>query len=325
MSWKGRRVLVTGAAGFIGRHLASRLLAEGAETRLLIRYSSLPTERLLPAGLHKHCDVRRGDIRDRDLLQQACRGMETVFHLAALVGIPYSYEAPLEVLAVNAGGTAAVLEAARCQGVARLVCTSTSEVYGTAQTVPIPEDHPLNAQSPYAASKTAADQLALAYHRSFELPVALLRPFNTYGPGQSARAVIPTILRQALDEGPIHLGNLQATRDFTYVEDTVEGFLRAATVEAAIGRVTQIGSGREITIGELARRICSLAGVEARILTQAGRLRPAASEVERLCCDNRPARERLGWTPSVSLAEGLRRVIAWVREHGHELGDGYAV
>lgn len=325
MDWTGTRVLVTGAAGFIGRRLAARLLEAGAETRLFLRYSSLPAERLLPAELRENCAVHRGDIRDREALLKASRGVDSVFHLAALVGIPYSYECPAEVLSVNAGGTATVLDAARQTGVGRVVVTSTSEVYGTAREVPMPEDHPLSAQSPYAASKIAADQLALSYHRSFGLPVAVLRPFNTYGPGQSARAVIPTIARQALAGGTVHLGNLDATRDFTFVDDTAEGFLLAGSVDDALGRVTQIGSGREISIGDLARKICALAGREAVVAQDPERLRPAGSEVERLCCDNRPARERLGWTPRVGLDEGLARVVDWVREHGRELGGGYEI
>lgn len=325
MDWNRTRVLVTGAAGFIGRHLARRLLANGADTRLFLRYSSLPAERLLPAELAGHCPVFRGDIRDGEALLKACENVDVVFHLAALVGIPHSYDCPAEVLAVNAGGTAAVLDAARRRGVARVVATSTSEVYGTARQVPMPEDHPLNAQSPYAASKIASDQMALAYHRSFGLPVAVLRPFNTYGPGQSARAVIPTIARQALAGGTIRLGNLEATRDFTFVEDTAEGFLLAGSAEAAVGRVTQIGSGREIAIGELAAKICALAGREATVEQDPARLRPAGSEVERLCCDSRPALERLGWRPTVELDEGLARVVDWVREHGQELGSGYEV
>ena len=325
MSLVSRKVLVTGASGFIGGRLAVRLLEAGADLRLFIRYSSLPPERLLPESLRRNTRIHRGDIRDRQALERACRDTEVVFHLAALVGIPYSYECPAEVLAVNAGGTAAVLDSARAAGVERLVHTSTSEVYGTARTVPIPEDHPLSAQSPYAASKTAADQLALAYHRSFGLPVAVLRPFNTYGPGQSARAVIPSIIGQALKGEEIRLGNTSSTRDFNYVDDMVEAFLRAAESPAALGTVTQAGSGVETGGGELVSLVGRILDRELRILRDERRLRPPESEVDRLCADPQPALRKLGWKPGIDLAEGLRLTVEWIRTHPEKLGGGYEI
>lgn len=325
MDWRDRLVLVTGAGGFIGRHLCRRLLAEGARLRILLRYVSEPASQLLPADLLEQAEVLRGDITDTALLRTALRDQPLVFHLAALVGIPYSYQCPAEVFRVNAGGALALLEAARQVGSGRLVFTSTSEVYGSAQTVPMPETHPLNAQSPYAASKIASDQLALAYHRSFGLPVAVLRPFNTYGPGQSGRAVIPSILGQALAGGELCLGETETTRDFNYVDDTVEAFLAAAGAPAALGRVTPYGSGREVSIGEVVRLAGELVGRPLRVRRDEARLRPEASEVQRLCCDPGPALRVLGVESRVPLEEGLRRTLAWLASQAQGPGKRYEI
>lgn len=313
--YAGRTVLVTGAGGFIGGHLWQRLLDEGAQVRALLRYTSVPPEAHLPLARLRASEIFRGDVCDEELLARAMRGVDVVFHLAALVGIPYSYQCPAETFRVNAGGALAVLEAARRTGPGRVVMTSTSEVYGSAQVVPMPEDHPLQAQSPYAAAKIAADQVALAWHRSFQLPVAVLRPFNTYGPGQSARAVIPTILGQALSGGPLRLGDTNTTRDFNFVDDTVTAFLAAGLRQEALGRVTAYGSGVETPVAEVVRLAAHLVGVPLKVEEDATRLRPAASEVTRLCCDPGSALRVLGVKARVGLEEGLRRTLEWMRAH----------
>ena len=250
-----------------------------------------------------------------------------MFHLAALIGIPYSYVAPESYVQVNVQGTINVAAACHRHGVSRLVHTSTSETYGTAITAPISEDHPLQPQSPYSASKIGGDMMALSFHHAFDLPVAVARPFNTYGPRQSTRAVIPTILSQ-LHKGAkqIELGSTTPTRDFNYVEDTVAGFLAVAASDRAIGEVVNIGSGREISIGDLVQLLIEITGSPAEIVTDEARLRPAGSEVERLLCDNGRAKEWTGWQPEVSLEEGLRRTSDWVRDHLDELDTaGYSV
>jgi NAD dependent epimerase/dehydratase len=258
---------------------------------------------------------------------EAVQGSEVVFHLAALIGIPYSYVAPDSYVQVNVQGTQNVALACRRAGVARMVHTSTSETYGTARTVPIAEDHPLQPQSPYSASKIGGDMMALSFHHAFDLPVAVVRPFNTYGPRQSTRAVIPTILSQ-LHAGAetISLGSTTPTRDFNYVDDTVAGFLAVAGCQRAVGEVVNIGSGREISIGDLVTLLVDITGSQARIVTDPKRLRPAGSEVERLLCDNARAEEWAGWVPEVSLEEGLARTSVWVAEHRSQLDTGgYAV
>lgn len=316
--YRGRTVLVTGAGGFIGRHLCRRLLDGGARLRVLLRYTSRPARTQFPPELLDHVETHRGDVTDEELLRRAMAGAEVVFHLAALVGIPYSYASPAEVFRVNAGGALAVLQAARAADPGRVVMTSTSEVYGSARTVPMPADHPLSAQSPYAASKIAADQLALAWHRSYGLPVAVLRPFNTYGPGQGRRAVIPALLGQALAGDELRLGDIDTTRDFNYVDDTVEAFLAAGLRDEALGRVTPYGSGRETSIAEVLRLAGELLGRPLRVVRDAERLRPAASEVARLCCDPEPARRVLGVSARIPLEEGLRRTLDWLREEGDD-------
>jgi NAD dependent epimerase/dehydratase len=314
MSWKGRRVLVTGADGFIGSHLAERLVAEGARVRALVYYNAFGHWGWLDGADGRHdMEVALGDITDIECVRGLVAECEVVFHLAALIAIPYSYRAPRSYVRTNVEGTLNVLQAAREAGVARVVHTSTSEVYGTARSVPIAEDHPLQGQSPYAASKIAADKMAEAFHLSFGLPVVTLRPFNTFGPRQSARAVVPTIVSQALRGERVRLGNLHPTRDLTYVADTVDGFVRAGAASGIEGRTVNLGTGREIGIGDLAALIGERIGAPLDIATEAARERPPASEVERLLADNRLAGELLGWCPETSLERGLDRTIEWVR------------
>jgi NAD dependent epimerase/dehydratase len=315
MSWTGKHVLVTGAGGFIGSHLAERLVREGARVRALVHYNALGTWGWLDKSeLRQEMEVVAGDVCDRDSVQQAADGVDVVFHLAALITIPYSYRAPESYVRTNVIGTLNVLQAARAANVGRVVHTSTSEVYGTAQYVPIDEKHPLQGQSPYAASKIGADKMAEAFHLSFGLPVVTVRPFNTFGPRQSARAVIPTIITQCLAGEAVRLGNLRPSRDLNYVANTVDGFLRTAAQEA-VGRTINLGSGREINVGDLARLIGELAGRPLRIESDDERSRPEKSEVMRLLADNGQARALLGWEPAVSLEDGLRLTIEWLREH----------
>ncbi|HET7808730.1 MAG TPA: GDP-mannose 4,6-dehydratase [Gaiellaceae bacterium] len=313
--WSGRRVLVTGAGGFIGSHLAERLAAAGAEVRAFVRYTSRGDhgwlEDVAPDAAQA-IEVFRGDLANPEAVLGAMSGCEAVFHLGALIPIPYSYRHPREFVTANVEGTLNVLEAARREEPARIVHTSTSEVYGTAQRVPIDEEHPLRPQSPYAASKVGADQLALSYQRSFGTPVVVARPFNTYGPRQSARAVIPTIATQALARYVVELGATAPTRDFLYVEDTAAGIVACAEADGVEGEVVNLGTGSEITIGELAERILRLAGRDVPVSLDEQRLRPPDSEVERLVADVTKARRLLDWEPRVDLDEGLRRTIAWL-------------
>ena len=316
MAWTNHRVLVTGGGGFIGSHLVERLVSLGATTRVLVRYTSSGTWGWLDdSPVKSQMDVFAGDICDRDVLARAMQGVETVFHLAALIGIPYSYDAPASYLRTNVEGTLAALQTALAAGVRRVVHTSTSEVYGTALHVPIEERHPLQTQSPYSASKAGADLMATAFHRSFGLDVVTVRPFNTYGPRQSARAVIPTIITQALAGSAIRLGHLSPTRDFTYIADTVDAFVRAADAPDATGQVFNIGSGQEISVGDLVRTIQAITGTTVPVVTDAARDRPEASEVERLCADASRARATLGWSPRYRLVEGLTETVAWMKDN----------
>jgi len=326
MTWAGRKVLVTGAGGFIGSHLVERLVELGAHCRAMVRYNSAGSRGWLdgvanPGG---RLEVVAGDVCDRDSVAGAVRGIDVVFHLAALIGIPYSYQAPASYVRTNIEGTLNVLECARELGVERVVHTSTSEVYGTARYVPIDEAHPLQPQSPYSATKIGADQLALSFERSFRLPVVIIRPFNTYGPRQSARAVIPTIISQCLVDGRVRLGRLTPTRDLNFVSDTVEGFVLAGTSPSVVGQVINLGSGREISIGDLARKIADL--MKASIKIEDQRVRPVESEVERLCAASGRAKELLGWKSRVPLEEGLVWTIEWIKRHADRYRSGvYAV
>jgi NAD dependent epimerase/dehydratase len=327
MDWNSQTILVTGAGGFIGSHLTERLVALGARTRALIHYNSLNSWGWLNgSAVQGDIEVMLADLRDAEGMRQAMRGVDIVCHLAALIAIPYSYQAPRSYVQTNVEGTLNVLQAAREAEVHRVVHTSTSEVYGTARYVPIDEKHPLQGQSPYSASKIAADKFAEAFHLSFELPVATIRPFNTFGPRQSARAVIPTIITQALTQPEIHLGSLTPTRDLNYVADTVEGFIRMASCPEAVGQVVNIGSGQEISIGDLAQTILQLLGIEKPITSDDQRIRPIHSEVERLCADNSKARDLLDWRPHYTLQEGLSQTIAWVKENlARYRADAYTI
>jgi NAD dependent epimerase/dehydratase len=313
-----KTVLVTGAAGFIGSHLVERLVRDGHRVRAYVHYNSRNdwgNLELAPPDVKREIEVVSGDITDPFSVRNAVRGVQVVYHLSSLIAIPYSYVAPQSYVQTNVQGAINVLQAAREEGVDRVVHTSTSECYGTAQYVPIDEKHPLQGQSPYSASKIGADMLAESYWRSFGLPVAIIRPFNTFGPRQSARAVIPTIISQALKGGTIKLGSLAPTRDMNYVDNTVDGFLAVASHPAAVGEVINVGSGREIAIGDLARLIVKLVGSASDVVEDAQRIRPANSEVERLLCSHAKAKELLGWEPRVGLEDGLQRSIAWFRDH----------
>jgi NAD dependent epimerase/dehydratase len=319
LGYRDRRVVVTGAGGFIGSHLVERLAHDGASVRALVHYSSRADAgnlRFLSPDLLARVEIIRGDVRDPHFMLDACDGMDVVFHLAALIAIPYSYQAPGEYVDVNVAGTLNVLEAARRRKVARVVQTSTSETYGTAQYQPIDEKHPLVAQSPYAASKVGADKLAESYHCSFRLPVVTVRPFNTFGPRQSARAIVPTILAQLLSGRPeLRLGALAPRRDLTFVADTVEGMLALAACDAAVGRTVNLGTGEALSIGDLARKCMRLVGREVPVRVEELRLRPEDSEVMALVSDNRLARELCGWQPRVGLDDGLRRCADFIRTH----------
>ncbi len=320
MELTGKRVLITGADGFIGSHLTEVLVAAGCTVRAFVFYNSFNSWGWLdtaPDEVRSSLEVFAGDVRDPNGVRAAMRDVEVVFHLAALIAIPFSYHSPDSYVDTNIKGTLNVLQAARDAAVERIVVTSTSEVYGTARYVPIDEAHPLQGQSPYSATKIGADRLAEAFARSFELPVVIARPFNTYGPRQSARAVIPTIITQLLaGRAEIHLGALSPTRDLTYVADTCRGFLALAACDAAVGREVNMGSGAEISIGELAQRLMAQIAPTARVTTDEQRLRPERSEVERLLCDASLMRSLTGWAPEVSLDDGLARTVAWFRERG---------
>jgi NAD dependent epimerase/dehydratase len=327
VTWKNKKILVTGAGGFIGSHLVERLVSLGAQTRALVHYNSAGSWGWLDESSAKaDIEVFQGDVRDHDSIQRAIAGVDVVFHLAALIAIPYSYQASLSYVRTNIEGTLNVMQSAYHGNVELVVHTSTSEVYGTARSVPISESHPLQSQSPYAASKIGADKIAESFNLSFGLPVVTVRPFNTYGPRQSARAVIPTIVSQALHSESIRLGNLEPTRDLNYVEDTVTGFVRAAESPAAIGEVINLGSGREISIRDLARTILTSLNRDLPLLTEDQRVRPEKSEVERLCADASKARSILGWNPEFSLEEGLAKTIEWIQQNDKRYRQGvYAI
>jgi NAD dependent epimerase/dehydratase len=319
MRWHNKMILVTGAGGFIGSHLTERLVDLGAQVRAFVRYNSrndwglleqLPREKL------SQIEVISGDLRDGDAVRHAAEKVDVIFHLGSLIAIPYSYIRPREAVETNVIGALNVVTAAREIGVERVVHTSTSEVYGTARYVPIDEKHPLQGQSPYSASKIGADMIADSFYRSFDLPVAIIRPFNTFGPRQSARAVIPTIITQTLAPGrQISLGSLHPTRDYTYVDDVVEAFIKVAESNEAVGETINIGSGSEISIGDITEKVLAIAGVSKQISQDEKRIRPVKSEVERLWCDNSKAKRILRWQPSISFADGLRKTIKWISEN----------
>lgn len=317
-----KKILVTGADGFIGSHLVEALVREGHDVRAFVYYNSFGSLGWLDeaaADVRGHFEAFAGDVRDPNGVRKAMTGCDTVMHLAALIAIPYSYHSPDTYIDTNIKGTLNVLQAARDLGVAKVVHTSTSEVYGTARSVPIGEEHPLRGQSPYSASKIGADQLALSFHCSFETPVAVIRPFNTFGPRQSARAIIPTIITQiASGQRRIKLGALHPTRDFSYVADTVRGFMAVAASPRSVGEVINVSSNFEISIGDTARLIAEAMGVAIEIESDAERLRPVGSEVERLWGDNSKARALLDWTPEYGGREGFLRAMTatctWFRD-----------
>lgn len=318
MNWQDKQVLVTGAGGFIGSHLVDELLNKGAEVTAFVHYNARNDWGMLEGRYNDktpNLTVIAGDVTDSLFVKKAVSEKEYVFHLAALIGIPYSYVAPESYINTNVKGTLNIMQACLDAGVKRVVHTSTSEVYGTAQYTPIDEQHPLQGQSPYSASKIGGDKIAESFYCSFELPVTTIRPFNTFGPRQSTRAVIPTIITQALTSNSIKLGSLTPIRDLTYVADTVQGFIKFAESKKTIGKTVNTGSGREVTIGDLANIIIRQVNPDATIVCEQERIRPDKSEVMQLLCDNRSAKDLAGWEPQYSLEDGLSRTIDWMKEH----------
>jgi NAD dependent epimerase/dehydratase len=316
--WTGKKVLVTGAGGFIASHLVEKLVHQGAQVHAFVRYNSrndVGLLRTLEPDVLAQINVIHGDLRDMDAIYEAARNIDIIFHLGALIAIPYSYRHPREVIETNIMGTLNVLTATRDLGVQRMIHTSTSEVYGTARYTPIDENHPLQGQSPYSASKIGADKIVESYYRSFNVPVATLRPFNTFGPRQSARAVIPTIITQALTKDEIHLGSLDTSRDFTFVKDTVNGFICLAEAENILGDEINLGNNAAITIGDLTKKVFGLLGKEPHIIVEEQRLRPEKSEVRKLHASNQKALDLIGWKPQVSLDQGLQITIDWIKNN----------
>jgi NAD dependent epimerase/dehydratase len=317
MNWTGKKILVTGACGFIGSHLVEKLVELNADVKVFVLYNSFNNWGWIDTlyeDIKQNIDIHCGDIVEAYSVRKVMKDIDIVFHLAALIAIPYSYISPASYVNTNIKGTLNILQAAKDYGVKKIIHTSTSEVYGTAQYVPIDEKHPLQPQSPYSATKISADAMAESYWRSFDLPVIIARPFNTYGPRQSARAVIPTIITQLLNyKKEIKLGSLHPTRSFNYVEDICKGFIALAECEEAIGKIVNIGSRNEISIGGLAKLIIELIYPEAKIVSEDIRKRPGKSEVERLVCDNSLIKKLTGWKPMVSLEEGLLKTIEWFR------------
>jgi dTDP-glucose 4,6-dehydratase len=321
MNLNGKKVLVTGAGGFIGSHLVEELVIKGCMVTAFVHYNSFNRWGwldYLPKVMLSSIKVFTGDIRDPHGVKKAMEHAEVVFHLAALIGIPYSYHSPDTYVDTNVKGTLNILQSARELNVERIIHTSTSEVYGTAQFVPITEEHPINPQSPYAATKAGADFLALTFYRSFQTPVVIIRPFNTYGPRQSARAVVPTIITQILaGQKVIKLGSINPTRDLNFVKDTVRGFILAAESETGTGEVIQIGSGQEKSIGELALKVAEIMGVSISVVSEEERIRPEKSEVERLLADSGKAKKMIHWEPLFSLEQGLTETIHWFSQKEH--------
>ena len=328
MKINNKNILVTGAGGFIGSHLTERLIGMGNDVTAFIRYNSRNSYGMLemiPEKLRRDLTIVQGDLRDGDALRSAMKGKDVVFHLGALIAIPYSYVNPREVIETNVIGTFNVMTAARDMGVKKIVHTSTSEVYGTARYVPIDESHPLQGQSPYSASKIGADKIAESFHLSYELPVATIRPFNTYGPRQSARSVIPTIITQALLGKVIDLGSLKPRRDFTYVSDTVNGFIKVAEKDASIGGVFNIGSNFDISIKDLVREISDVIGKKIVVRSDKDRVRPDGSEVMRLLADNSRAKKILGWKNAVPIKDGLKMTAEWIEKNQYFYKRGYTL
>jgi NAD dependent epimerase/dehydratase len=316
---ENKKVLVTGAGGFIGSHLVEALIKKGAKVRAMVKYNGRGDWGMLsdlPAELQRSTEVISGDIRDPFFVRKAVKGCDCVFHLAALIGIPYSYVAPSDYVSVNIGGTVNILQACLDEGIFRLVHTSTSETYGTAQYVPIDENHPLQAQSPYSASKIAADKMAESYNKSFGLSVVTVRPFNTFGPRQSARAFIPTVITQALTKNRIKLGSLEPIRDLTYVKDTVEGLIAAGLCDKVVGRVVNLGVGKGYSMEAVVGKILKALGKNnIPIMKEALRIRPEDSEVMRLISNNKLAKETCGWEPKYDLEQGLIETIEWMKKN----------
>lgn len=318
MNWSGKNVFVTGAGGFIGSHLAEELCRQGANVRAMVHYNFMGSWGWLDSSeLKNDIEVYAGDIQDRDSVKKGCENVDVVFHLAALIAIPYSYRAPVSYVNTNIIGTINVLQAVRELEIPRMVHTSTSECYGTALYAPIDEKHPLQGQSPYSASKIGADKIADSFYMSFGTPVVVARPFNTFGPRQSARAVIPTIIAQILKGDSVKLGSTTPTRDLNYVQNTVEGFMACAASDKALGETINLGSNREISVGDLALLIADMLGKKIEIISEDVRVRPEKSEVERLLADSSKAKELLGWQSRVTLEEGLEKTIAWFKNHQH--------
>lgn len=319
MNLKGKKVLVTGAEGFIGSHLTERLVELGADVTALVQYNSFNNWGWIDTfdkEVLNSIKVETGDIRELDGMNRIIKGQEVVFHLAALIAIPYSYLSPMAYVRTNVEGTVNVLEACRNHDVQKIIHTSTSETYGTALYVPIDEKHPMQGQSPYSASKIGADKMAESFYRSFNMPIATIRPFNTYGPRQSARAVIPTIISQILSgKNEIKLGSLSPTRDFNYVKDTAEAFIKIAESDRTIGEVINAGSNYEITVGDTVKKIIDIIGKDVKIICDEERLRPEKSEVNRLWADNTKIKELTDWTPNYSIDRGLEETIKWIKEN----------
>jgi len=326
VNWNNKEVLVTGAGGFIGSHLVDDLLSKGANVTAFVHYNARNDWGMLEGRYNDktpNLNIIAGDITDSLFVKKAISEKEYVFHLAALIGIPYSYTAPESYINTNVKGTLNIMQACLESGVNRVVHTSTSEVYGTAQYTPINEKHPLQGQSPYSASKIGADKIAESYYYSFDVPVTIIRPFNTFGPRQSTRAVIPTIITQALTSGKIRLGSLTPVRDLTYVSDTVQGFIKMAESKKTVGKTINTGSGRGITIGDLAEIIIQQINPKVSIVCEKVRVRPEKSEVLQLLCNNRLAWELAGWQPKYTLEEGLMQTIEWMKKHISSYKPGF--
>ncbi|MDD5023456.1 MAG: SDR family NAD(P)-dependent oxidoreductase [Candidatus ainarchaeum sp.] len=319
MDLNGKRILVTGGGGFIGSHVTEELVRRGAVVRCFLKYNSkgnLGNLVKIPKEIFDKLEIVRGDIRDLEDVKKALKNCEVIIHMAALISIPYSYENPRGYFETNALGTLNVLEAARENlGIKKIVVTSTSEVYGTGKYSPMDENHPLQAQSPYAASKIASDKIAESFFKSFNLPIAIIRPFNAYGPRQSLRAVIPTIVQQAVTTKTIKIGSLNPKRDFTFVEDVARGFVKVAESESSIGEIINIGSGNAISIGEVIEKVKQIMGKDFEIELDLEKIRPEKSEVKLLICDNKKAKDLLEWEQRVSIEEGLKEVINYIKKN----------